>query len=121
MKPFISLVLLVSFCRQALPAGSNYSYGDSLTPIASHYLNDVGIEKDSNVLFTEMFNDGWDNILKRYTDIKNKEGMSISKDDIPGGSRQAALTVTNIGGVNDGGHLFKRFTPGFDSTDIIRY
>ncbi len=121
MKSLINLIFLICLSNQAYPDGSHNSYGDSLPPIASRYPNDVGIEKDSNVLFTEMFNDGWDNIFRRYTDIKNEEGMSVSKEDIPEGSRQAALTITNIGGVNDGGHLFKKFTPGFDSTLFIRY
>lgn len=121
MKSLISLIFLICLNNQALPAESNKNYSDSLPTIASRYPNDVGIEKDSNVLFAEMFNDGWDNILKRYTDIKNKDGMSVSKQDIPRGSRQAALTITNIGGVNEGGHLFKRFTPGFDSMVFIRY
>lgn len=121
MKALINLILLICFSNQALPARGYNSYSDTLSPIASRYPNDVGIEKDSNVLFTEMFNDGWDNILKRYTDVKNREGMSVSKEDVPAGSSQSALTITNTGGVNDGGHLFKRFTPGLDGRVFIRY
>ncbi len=121
MKLFVGLILLMSSCKQGLSVDENNDARDSIPSIASRYPNDVGIEKDSNVLYMEMFDDGWDNILRRYTDIKNKEGMSVSKEDIPEGSRQTALTITNIGGVNDGGDLFKRFTPGFDSIFFIRY
>lgn len=113
----LSRILIVTFFCW----GNWINPGADVVPIAEKYPHDAGIEKDSNVLYTEMFSDGLPGILKRYTDVKNKEGMSVSAADVPMGSHGHAITITNEGGVNDGGHLFKKFTPGFDGTIFIRY
>lgn len=97
--------------------GYNYPL---LQGIADLYPNDNGIEKDTNVLFTEMFNLTLPEICSHYTDVKNREGMSLL-NDVPKGSNARSLKITNKGGVNDGGHLFKMFSPGFDSVIYIRY
>lgn len=89
--------------------------------IADRYPGDAGIANDPDVLFTEMFDDGLPQIFSRYTDVKNGEGMSVSTADVPEGSAGHSLMMTNKGGVNDGGHLFKRFTPGLDGTVFLRY
>jgi hypothetical protein len=92
------------------------------TAIANSYPNDIGIERDTNVLYTEKFNDGLPNILKRYTDIKNVAGMTIDNKDVPAGAKSAsAIILSNIGGENDGGHLFKQFKTGFNGTIFLRY
>lgn len=89
--------------------------------LANLYPNDAGIEKDPNVLYVEKFDDGMANILSRYHDIKNREGMSLDKDVPEGSQSPYAIKITNTGGKNDGGHLLKQFTPGFDSTIYMRY
>lgn len=97
------------------------SDGASAGSIANAYPHDVGIEKDPDVLYVENFGDGMANIFSRYNDIKNGEGMSLDKD-VPEGSQWTySLKMTNIGGKNDGGHLLKKFSPGFDSTIYLRY
>jgi hypothetical protein len=97
---------------------SNHGFGIGL---ASHYTNDVGIEKDADVLFTENFEDNIDEITARYNNVVNKSGMSTDAD-VPSGSRGLhSLKMTNTGGKNEGGHLYKRFTPGFDSIVFVRY
>lgn len=89
--------------------------------IADKYLNDVGIANDPNVLYAENFDDGIKNIIGRYTEVKNAAGMSTDKNDVPDGSLSPALKITNIGAVNDGGHLYKQFKNGFDSVVYLRY
>jgi len=89
-------------------------------PLAEKYPEDAGIEEDSDVLYSEKFDDGMANILSRYTDIVNSEGMSLDSVDVPGKSA-VAIKMTNIGGKNEGGHLFRQFNPGFDGTVYVRY
>jgi hypothetical protein len=97
------------------------SSSDTSDAIANHYPDDAGIENDPNVLYVEKFDDGIVNIAKRYTDVYNAEGMYPDSDvvaDVPGSK---SLKITNIGGKNTGGHLFRNFPEGFDSTVYIRY
>ena len=89
--------------------------------LANLYPNDVGIESDTNVLYVEKFDDGMTNILGRYTDVLNSAGMSLDTDVPPGSLGPNSLKITNVGGVNSGGHLYKKFTPGWDSTLYVRY
>lgn len=94
---------------------------ETLSGIASKYPGDVGIQSDPNVLFVEKFEGGLTNILSRYDDILNIEGMSLDSDVPAGSSGSSSLKMTSItGGVTGGGHLYKRFTPGYDSV-FIRY
>ncbi len=88
--------------------------------LAGKYPSDIGIEYDPDVFYTEKFNDGMANILARYTDVLNSEGMSLDTEDVPA-KGSVAIKMTNQGGKNQGGHLFRRFNPGFDSTIYIRY
>ena len=89
--------------------------------LANSYPNDVGIQNDPNVLYVEVFDDGMTNILSRYTDILNSAGMSLDADIPPGSLGPNSIKMTSVQGVNSGGHLFKRFIPGFDSIVYIRY
>ncbi len=94
----------------------------SFAQLANSYPNDVGIENDPNVLYVEKFDDGMTNILSRYSDQRNTAGMFLDTDIPVGSLGQNSLKMTSItSGVNNGGHLYKRFTPGFDSTVHIRY
>ncbi|WP_295125396.1 hypothetical protein [uncultured Chitinophaga sp.] len=89
--------------------------------IAGRYPGDKGIEKDSNVLFVEDFETGMNEVLARYSDVLNKAGMSMDADVPKGSAGKQSMKMTNIGGVNTGGHLYRNFKPGFDSTVYIRY
>jgi hypothetical protein len=94
---------------------------DTAGAIANVYSNDTGIENDTNVLYVEKFDDGIVNLAGRYTDVYNAEGMSSDSDvvaDVPG---NRSLKMTNIGGQNTGGHLFRNFPGGFDSVVYFRY
>jgi hypothetical protein len=88
--------------------------------LADGYPHDAGIGNDADVLYTEQFDDGLDNITARYSDVRNKEGMSV-ESDVPEGSVWHSIKMTNTGGQNDGGHLYKYFPGGFDSTVYLRY
>ena len=94
----------------------------SLAQLANSYPNDEGIENDTNVLYVEKFEDGMTNILSRYSDKKNTEGMSLDAD-VPSGSLGSnSLKMTSItGGETNGGHLYRTFDPGFDSIVYVRY
>ncbi|MDX2415686.1 MAG: hypothetical protein QNK33_10895 [Bacteroidales bacterium] len=90
--------------------------------ISISYPNDIGIEADPNVLYVEKFDDGMTNILSRYDDILNPGGMFLDNDIPEGSLGPNSIKITSVtGGVNNGGHLFKSFTPGFDSIVYIRY
>jgi len=134
MVPIIMLICIIFFadCNKAVKVtGNNPSATEEDTSaiynykpndgIAYNYPNDEGIEVDSSVLYVEKFDDGMKNILGRYNDIYNDTGMSVDTD-VPAGSKGPnSLVMTNIGGKNTGGHLFKSFSNGFDSTLYVRY
>jgi len=111
-------ILLYVYLLFALFALSNISNAQ----LANSYPNDVGIETDRNVLFVEKFAGNFTDILSRYSDKLNTEGMSLDTD-VPEGSKGThSLKMTSkTGGINNGGHLFKKFAPGFDSTVYVRY
>ncbi|MBX3242140.1 MAG: fibronectin type III domain-containing protein [Chitinophagaceae bacterium] len=90
--------------------------------IASQYPGDENIGNDPDVLYVEQFNDGMENILSRYDDKLNVEGMSL-ESDVPAGSTNAkSIKMTSItGGVTGGGHLYKEFKPGFEDVVYVRY
>jgi hypothetical protein len=119
-------VIISSDCKRAEAVKESViGYTDSSTadPLANSYPNDVGIEHDPGVLYVEKFNHGMANILSRYTDVKNSPGMSLDSADVPDGclGADAVIMTNNNGAVNDGGHLFKQFATGFDSTIYLRY
>jgi hypothetical protein len=89
--------------------------------LAVQYPNDIGIENDPDVLYVEKFDDGLPAIFSRYDEKVNTAGMSLDSDVPPGSMEPYSIRMTNVGGENNGGHLYKRFVPGFDSTVYLRY
>ena len=129
---WLLLVLLFTYSKPKGPESArnnnntivqfNATSDSASTGIASRYRGDVNIEKDPGVLYVEKFDDGISNILSRYDDKINTAGMSLDTDVPPGSLGRSSLKMTSAtGGVNNGGHLFKHFTPGFDSTIYVRY
>ncbi|HTD66003.1 MAG TPA: hypothetical protein VK846_05670, partial [Candidatus Limnocylindria bacterium] len=53
--------------------------------IASHYVGDVGIERDPRVVFVEDFEQSLDETWKRWETVGDRPGMSLS-EDVPRGS-----------------------------------
>jgi hypothetical protein len=112
------LLLLIAGCSRSQTVKPDTVSQPSL---ANAYPNDIGIENDPNVLYVEKFDDGITNILSRYDNVSNAAGMSLDTD-VPSGSLGSnSIKMTNIGGQNTGGHLYKSFPAGFDSTVYIRY
>lgn len=93
----------------------------AIAQLANKYPNDTGIESDPNVIFVEKFDDGMANILSRYSDKRNTAGMSLDSNVHSESIGSAAIKISSIKGTNDGGHLFRLFNPGFDSTVFVRY
>ena len=132
---WLILVLLFSYSTSGGPASqSNLSYSkysdeslgnssdDAPGGIAAHYTGDVNIENDPNVLYAEKFDGRLSDVQDRYDDKLNAAGMSLDEDVPPGSLSSASLKMTSTtGGANNGGHLFKHFTPGFDSVVYVRY
>lgn len=96
--------------------------GTPLIGLADQYPGDVNIENDPNVLFVEKFDGGLTAIFNRYDNKLNTAGMSV-ETDVPTGSMAAnSIKMTSTtGGLQGGGHLYKKFTPGFDSVVYVRY
>lgn len=121
MKPVILFLSALFLSLSLRPQGSGpASLPVREVPLAQKYPGDQGIENDPDILYAEKFNDGMRHILNRYSDVLNPEGMSIDSIDVPAGNT-FSLKMTNKGGVNDGGHLFRQFAPGIDGTVFIRY
>jgi hypothetical protein len=77
--------------------------------------------KDPGILFEEDFEAALPAVLDRYDDVLNGEGMSLDTDTPEGSRGNYSLRITGVGGKNSGGHLYKSFSPGFDSIVHIRY
>ena len=123
-KNFMNLFLIFYFLLMAGGCSAPHQ-AESVTndppSLANAYPNDVGIENDPNVLYVEKFDDGITNILGRYVNVSNTAGMSLDTDVPSGSLGPNSIKMTNIGGQNTGGHLYKNFPQGFDSTVNIRY
>lgn len=106
---YFSTFLLLAVCQTGF------------SQLANSYPHDIGIENDPDVLYVEQFEDGMPGILSRYQDKKNTAGMSLNTEVPPGSTGLYSLKMTNLGGSNSGGHLYKQFTSGWDSTVYVRY
>ena len=91
--------------------------------ISSQYPGDEGIESHPNVVFVEQFEEGSiANIVPRWGDARNPNGMQLSSDVPPGSPPGHSLNIPWVGGgVNSGGHLYKVLSPGVNDTIYVRY
>src|SRR5690606_31497859 len=86
--------------------------------LASQYPGDVGIEKDPDVLLVENFESSLQEVVSRWSDVKNVGGISLP-GDVPensAGTRSARLTC--MGGENTGAHFFK-CVPEWENEPIL--
>jgi hypothetical protein len=105
------------------PAGAQASlprgYG-----LAAKYRGDVGIARDSAVLFADGFEEGSLAAVDKHWggESSNKGGKVIALDrDVPPGSRgKHSLKMTGTLGENSGGHLYTVF-PGVDRAFVRFY
>jgi hypothetical protein len=117
---FLLFILSAVSCQKQHSPGTGTG-NSSAQPLGDIYPHDNGIERDTNVLYVEKFEDSLGMIQSRYTDVLNPEGMLLDPDVPPGSTGKYSLKITNVGGQNTGGHLFRNFDPGFDSTIYLRY
>ena len=83
---------------QTLPEGD--------TGIAAKYPGDRGIEKHGAVVFVEKFNErSLNGLFNRWQDVKEREGMSFSRDVPEGSGDGRSLLTTHIGGRGTGSYL----------------
>jgi len=89
--------------------------------IAAQYPGDVGIEKDSRVVFVERFDESsLSTLFGRWTDVLNATAMSFSTDVPAGSPLRNSLAITSSSS-SVGGHLYKQITPGVNDTLYVRY
>ena len=89
--------------------------------LSEQYPNDLGMENDPNVLFIEKLEGKLADIHKRYSDVKYPQYMSLQPGVPIGSLSPYCLRISNNGGTTDGGHLYKKFDPGFEGTVYLRY
>ena len=119
-RPSAPLALVLTLIA-AFAIAPDHPMAQIETGISALYPGDAGIETHPAVIFTEQFEDSIANVVARWGDWKNAEGMLFTTDVPPGTPAGHALSIPWIGGVNDGGHLFKLLTPGIDDTLFVRF
>jgi len=90
--------------------------------LAAKYKGDRGIEKDSDVIFVENFEEGTlDAVTSRWESVRSAEIMSLSKDVPETSGGKHSLLMTHIGGRGTGGHLYRRLSPGYEQLYVRFY
>jgi len=115
--PFALAVALIA----ALAIALDRPMAQGVAGISALYPGDVGIENHPAVIFSEQFEDSIANVVARWGDAKNPGGMLFATDVPPGTPAGHALSIPWVGGVSDGGHLYKVLNPGIDDTLYVRY
>lgn len=87
--------------REPLPEGA--------AGIAADYPGDAGIAGDPRVVFVEDFEvDELQQVLARWDDAKNPEGLAFDEVVPPGSGGKQSLRVRHVGGGGTGSHLYRR-------------
>ncbi len=80
--------------------------------IAARYPGDVGIEKDTDVVFVESFEGSIEEICSRWEAVSGRPIMSISNEVAPGSAGRQSLLLARVAGgtegYTDGGNLYRR-------------
>lgn len=112
LKKFFLLFLLIS--------------GITNAQLSLNYLGDNGIEKDPNVIFTEMFEEADVNTMisnSNYSVSRILNNISFDNTVPIGSPGKQSCKLTNIDGTTDGEntYLFKRLSSGIDDVVFVRY
>jgi len=85
--------------------------------IVARYPGDNGIEGDSDVLFVEGFESVAlvGELKERWDSVSNAAIISFAEDVPPASSGEKSLLLTHIGGESEGGHLYRRLSPGYET------
>lgn len=90
--------------------------------IAAKYPGDQGLSADPAVVLVEHFEDAsLDVIGKRWDNVKNRAGMSLTKDVPRGSAGVRSLLITHVGGEGTGAHLYRRLLPGYEKLHVRYY
>jgi len=90
--------------------------------IAARYPGDAGIERDSSVVFVEDFEEAsLDELKGRWESVSSAEIMSFSDDVHPGSAGKRSLLMSHVGGRGNGGHLYRRLSPGYERLHVRFY
>lgn len=99
---------------RALPEGNS--------GIAERYPGDVGIAKDTRVVFVEDFEAGSvADLNKSWENVTNREILSLSRDIPAGSAGRQSLLMTHVGGKSTGAHLYRRLQPGYGQLHLRFY
>lgn len=96
------------------PAGQN--------GIASQYPGDAGIQNNTDVIFTEMFEES--NVaaaIANWTDNEGGSQMAFAADKPAGSTGSNSMRFTTVMGTQDAVYLFKRLNPGINDSLFLRY
>ncbi|MHB8865577.1 MAG: hypothetical protein ACYC6N_24640 [Pirellulaceae bacterium] len=81
--------------------------------IAARYPGDMGIERDTRVLFVEKFDAASvEEVAQRWDTASDTQIMSLSSDRAPGTADRTSLLMSYVGGEGTGGQLYRQLTPG---------
>jgi len=84
--------------------------------LAARYTNDLGIDSDPAVVFTESFEESSvDEMLDLWEDVSGSDIMTFSPDVPPESGGAQSLFLSS------GGHLYTRLLPGYDHLYIRFY
>jgi hypothetical protein len=82
--------------------------------LAPRYAGDVGIDKDSRVIFTESFETTIEDLNRKWSNVDGAPNMSLTDDHAPASAGAHSLLITHVGGKGTGASLYRNLTPGFD-------
>ena len=120
---FVGGVLLGEACAEQRADGA--ADPDPLADgagLAAQFPGDRGIADDARVVFVENFEEAsLDAVRARWESVQSPEIMSLS-DEVPSGSGgKRSLLMTHVGGAGEGGHLYRRLTPGYERLFVRFY
>lgn len=83
--------------------------------IAAGYPQDLGIERDQQVVWVERF-DGGDlkQVLSRWESVADESNLRLVQDSPTSRPRDHCLQMTHVGGRGTGAHLYRRLEPGYE-------
>ncbi len=124
--------LVVTFAGLCLAIVAQVHAQDSPKPgslpqgfgLSRQYPQDRGIDKDPQVVFVESFEDRTlDGLKKRWEDVSNDKGKVLAFSDLvpSGASGKTSIQMTATRGQDNGGHLFRRLLPGYDTLFVRFY
>ena len=114
-------LLIIALCFPGA-AQAEESQSELRQGLASQYKGDKGIEKDSDVIFVENFEeDSLDAVKSRWESVQNIDIMSLSTDVPAASAGKHSLLMGHIGGKGTGGHLYRRLLPGYDQLYVRFY